>query len=70
MNFKLEGTITVKNINGHATMVGFTWNDWKMLCRISRNRYKLKTKNKRILKRYVRKLINEALREAIKEHEG
>ena len=63
---KLEGTITVEKRNGIAMMVGFTQSDIRLLMRVARKKYCIKSKKKRILKRYLKKLLNEALLAAIK----
>lgn len=61
---KLEGQIFVARIGGKWGLKGFTRKDMYTLGRIARKRYKLKTRRKRILKKYIVKLLNDALRSA------
>jgi hypothetical protein len=58
----LEGTLYVQKIASKWVLKGFTQKDIRTLGMLARNRYKLKTKRKRILKKYIIKLMNEALK--------
>ncbi len=63
----LEGNVTIENINGKCLLKGFTKNDWITLSKLAKKCFKIKTKRKRIVKKYVKKLLNEAMRKYAKE---
>ena len=58
---KFEGTITVQVRNGRTMITGFSRNDFKLLLKLARKKYKIKSTKKRILKKYVHKLLNAAI---------
>lgn len=58
----LEGTITIKRITRGHVITGFTVNDFKRLRYLARKVYKLQTKRKRTIHKYVKRLLNDALR--------
>jgi hypothetical protein len=64
---KLEGVITLQVRNGHTVMKGFTNNDFRLLCKLARKIYKIKSTKKRILKKYVSKLLNKAISNYVTE---
>ena len=67
MSNLLEGNVTIVNTNGKCLLKGFTKNDWITLSKLAKKCFKIKTKRKRIVKKYVKKLINEAMRKYAKE---
>lgn len=62
---KLEGVITVKRITRGHVITGFTDNDFHRLRYLARKVYKLQTKRKRTVNKYVKRLLNEALRDYV-----
>ncbi len=58
----IEGNLYVARIGSKWGLKGFTVKDMSTLGKIARKRYKLKTKRKRIVKKYIVRLLNEALR--------
>jgi hypothetical protein len=63
----LEGNVSIVRYNGICLLKGFTDNDWITLSKLARKCFKIKTKRKRIVKKYVKKLLNEAMRKYAKE---
>lgn len=57
----LEGTVNVKLTTRGYVMTGFTDNDYIRLRWLARKYYKLQTKRRRTLKKYVKLLLHEAL---------
>lgn len=62
------GTITIELKTGHPYIVFEKIEDYKLLFRLVRKKCKLKTKKKRIVRKYVKKFLNEALLDYIKVH--
>jgi hypothetical protein len=58
----ISSNIQVVNYNGKWVLKGFTVEDYRTLGILARNVYKLKSKRKRIVKKYIVKLMNEAIR--------
>ncbi len=66
----IEGNLTVTSYGKRYTIVGFTVEDIRRMQILARRVYKLKTKKKRILKKYVSKLLNDSLKTYIKNMRG
>jgi hypothetical protein len=62
---KLEGVITIKRITRGHVMTGFTNNDFHRLRHLARKVYKLQTKRKRTVNKYVKRLLHESLRDYV-----
>lgn len=58
----VEGQLYIARMGSKWVLKGFTPDDMRRLGKIARNRYKLKTKCRRIVKKYIVKLLNDALR--------
>jgi hypothetical protein len=58
----VEGQIYVARIGKKWGLKGFTPKDMRTLAKLAREKYKIKTKRSRIIKKYVRQLIVDALR--------
>jgi hypothetical protein len=58
---KFEGVITLQVRNGHTMITGFTRNDFKLLLKMARKKYKIKSTKKRILKKYANRLLKAAI---------
>jgi len=57
----VEGELYIARMGSKWVLKGFTIKDMYTLGKIARKHYKLKTKRKRIIKKYVVRLLNEAL---------
>jgi hypothetical protein len=64
---KLGGSLYIQNDLKGAMIKGFTKKDFDLLMQLGRQAYKIKTRKKRILKKYAKKLINESIRKYIVE---
>lgn len=64
----LEGELTIKSHGKRKhTLYGFTVGDMRKMKILARHVYKLKTKKRRILKKYVSKLIIDSIKNYIKD---
>lgn len=63
MNRIVEGNLYVTKTGLKWFLRGFTSEDMLSLGRVARKHYKLKTKRKRIVKKYIVKLLSEALKD-------
>ena len=70
MNTTFAGNIRLKETPKGFMIVGFTNGDMKLLNRAARKKFKLKTRKKRVLKRYVRILMDQAVREFLANQGG
>jgi ABC-type enterochelin transport system ATPase subunit len=66
----LEGSLYIVKTRSNYIMKGFTLADMRVLGRLARKKYKLKTKRKRILKKYIKTLMNTALQEQLSGNSG
>jgi hypothetical protein len=66
MSNLLEGNVSIVRYNGICLLKGFTDNDWITLSKLARKHFKIKTKRKRIVKKYVKRLVIEAMRKYTK----
>lgn len=57
----LKGNLQIVNSNGKWILKGFTVEDYRTLGILARKCYKLKSKRKRIVKKYIVKLMNDLL---------
>jgi hypothetical protein len=62
---KFEGSLYIQNDLKGAMIKGFSKKDFNFLMQLGRQVYKIKTRKKRILKKYAKKLINESIRKYI-----
>lgn len=68
INVKPHGTLIVTGKFG--SLAYLTWeydSDYRALCYLARFKYKIKSKKKRIMKKYLTKLVNDAIRLKLKE---
>lgn len=61
------GKITVQYVNNHYYLIFDNPLDYYVMCRMARRKYKIKTKRKRIVKKYFNKLLNSAIRDAVNQ---
>jgi hypothetical protein len=64
---KLDGPLYIQNDLKGSIIKGFSKKDFNILMQLGRQVYKIKTRKKRILKKYAKKLINESIRKYIVE---
>lgn len=65
---KFYGEISLVCVNTNNGVCRFDFEDkrdWQVLVSVSRQMYKIKTRKKRIVKKYVNKLMNEVLRKMV-----
>lgn len=67
---KYFGRMTIEVIKGHPYLMFEKPSDVPKLYGLARRKYKIKTRRKRIVKKYFNKLINEALRSAMDDYES